>query len=962
MSFAMRTFRALALAGVTGLVLPAALPFTLAAQPATPRQAAAPKQALTLPVAEPSDIPVPLTEDRGRADLVQTLRRLGTTASVLMITAHPDDEDGGLLTFLSRGVGTRVTLLTINRGEGGQNAMSGDLDDALGLIRTNELLKSDEYYRASQLWGTEVDFGFSKTQEESFAKWTHERCLYDAVLAVRKVRPQVIVATFVGGVTDGHGQHQVSGEIAQEAFKAAADPKVFPEQLKDGLEPWQALAIYSDIPFAPIQNGQMFDYATGKWAAAGFKNYLTGEWINGSLSADVTVPVGGTDAVLGESYSQLARTGKSQQKSQFGDNPGMGGGPPGGGPATSGYHLWAVTPAAAPAAGVAPAKTDSLFQNAKVSIDTSIEGLAKFAGATPPAWLTSGLKEIQSGIREFSVGSGEIQDEGAARKLVPIYRRTLELETQVRASSLGGEAKAYLEFELDAKIELFQHALADLLGLDLTALKAGRGPQGGAFGSGQVEDSSSESVAPGEEMRVRVHTAKAFSDVQLSHVWLESASGSAWKTAETSGESAGPDAASLSADRDFRTTVSADAEPTQAYFHRASIEQPYYDLSHPEWRERSFAPWPLAAWAEFAFDGVPIRLGQVVQASVRVADGKLMDEPLVVTPTIGVSVDPQARILPLDGSALPVRVTVHAQAAAEGSVSLELPESWRSEPAEIAYHLTGSGDTAPLVFTVTPATAHADGVYRLTAVARAGGKSYRTGWRSVGYAGLRPYNLYTPSVLQTRKVDVTLSAGLRVAYIMGSGDEVPAAIEALGVTPHLLSASEIASADLSAWNVIVIGIRAYSTRPELTAAQARLNSFVVQGGTLIVQYQSGSFPAPLSLEMGGRLAERVVDETAAVKLLAPDNPLLNQPNRITAADFDGWVEERGHGFLDRWDSGYTALTETADPGQDPQRGGLLVAHPGKGTYIYVAYALYRQFPELVPGAYRLFANLLSAGR
>jgi len=195
---------------------------------------------------------------------------------------------------------------------------------------------------------------------------------------------------------------------------------------------------------------------------------------------------------------------------------------------------------------------------------------------------------------------------------------------------------------------------------------------------------------------------------------------------------------------------------------------------------------------------------------------------------------------------------------------------------------------------------------------------------------------------------------------MGTGDEVPDAIEALGVTPHLLTAAELTSSDLSAYNTLVIGIRAYSARPELARAQPRLNQFVQHGGTLIVQYQSSNFPAPVPLSLGR--AERVVDESAPVKLLEPSNPLLTSPNTITAADFDGWVEERGHSFLDSWDPAFTALTETADPGQDPQRGGLLVAHPGKGTYIYVSYALYRQLPELVPGAYRLLANLLSAGK
>jgi hypothetical protein len=195
---------------------------------------------------------------------------------------------------------------------------------------------------------------------------------------------------------------------------------------------------------------------------------------------------------------------------------------------------------------------------------------------------------------------------------------------------------------------------------------------------------------------------------------------------------------------------------------------------------------------------------------------------------------------------------------------------------------------------------------------------------------------------------------------MGTGDEVPDAIEALGVMPHVLTSSELVSSDFSTWNVLVVGIRAYSALPALAQAQPRLNEFVQRGGTLIVLYQSNNFPAPVTLNLGR--AERVVDESAPVKLLDPSNSLLTAPNTITSADFDGWVEERGHSFLESWDKSVTALTETADPGQDPQRGGLVVAHPGKGTYIYAAYALHRQLPELVPGAYRILANLLSAGK
>ncbi len=258
---------------------------------------------------------------------------------MLYIVAHPDDEDGALMTYLSRGLGARVTLLTLTRGEGGQNAISGETYDALGLMRTSELLKADEYYASGQLWGTEADFGFSKTQQEAYARWGHDRVLYDAVLAVRQVRPQVIIATFVGGVSDGHGQHQVSGEVAQEAFKLAGDPKVFPEQLKDGLQPWQPLAMYSRSPFARVTSQGIFDYATGKWAPARFHNYITDEWINGAPSVDVTLQVGTWDAVLGRSYAQIARQGWGEQKSQNG-----GANPMLSGPASSSYHLWGVAP------------------------------------------------------------------------------------------------------------------------------------------------------------------------------------------------------------------------------------------------------------------------------------------------------------------------------------------------------------------------------------------------------------------------------------------------------------------------------------------------------------------------------------------------------------------------------------------------------------------------------------------
>ena len=942
-----------------GVALAALLSMPAGTQLAWAQQNDLASELAAVPLREPAAYALPLPEDRGQADLVQTLKRLGTTASVLMIVAHPDDEDGALLTYLTRGLGARATLFTLTRGEGGQNAMSAESYDALGLIRTNELLRADQAYGADQLWGTEADFGFSKTQEESFTSWGHERVLYDAVLAVRKVRPQVIVASFLGGVTDGHGQHQVSGEIAQEAFKAAADPKIFPDQLKDGLEPWQAQAVYSRAPFAAITDKGMFDSATGKYAPAKFHNYITDEWITGRPSTDVSVPEGTWDPVLGRTYTQISREGWGEQKSQYG-----GASPQLSEPAKSDYHLWGATAAATSATG--SAANTSLFDNSKVKIDTSLEGLAHLAGANPPAWLADGLDQIAGGLTSVSADVLAKGGAAGAHLLVPIYRQTLDLYAKVRASDLPPAAKAEILFELANKIDNFQQAFKDLLGLDFIAFRTNPNSRGGGGGGGPMgggtADETAPAVTPGETFSVRAHVAQAVGQTELNRIWFVSTTGTDWKAEPAGAAATAVSEASIAAslDRTFKVQVADNAQPTAPYFTRPTTEQAIYDISNPAWRLRSFAPWPLEAWAEFTFDGVPIRLGQTVQTLQHLTGPGGFYEPLVVTPPVGVRISPEALMIPLDGSALPVKVTVEAQAAAEGTVALKLPEGWRAAPAEIAFHLKAGGNSEPLVFSVTPAKVGA-GSYAIQAVAMVAGHSYETGWQRVGYQGLRPYNQYRLAKLQTRKIDVKVAPGLRVAYVMGTGDTVPEAIEALGITPHLLTPEEITSGDLSAWNVIVIGIRAYSNRPELTAAQQRLDQFVERGGTLVVQYQSATFAAPLPLSMG-RSPERVVDEHDAVKLLDATDPLLSWPNKISNADFDGWFEERGHSFLDSWDQGYKALTETNDPGQEPQRGGLLVTHSGKGTYVYVAYALYRQFPELVPGAYRLLANLLSAGQ
>src|ERR1700722_16512222 len=293
----------------------------------------------------------------------------------MLIVAHPDDEDGGMLTFYSRGLGARVADLSLNRGEGGQNLMTGDFEDALGLLRTQELLAADRYFDADQFFGTEVDFGFSKTKEEAFAKWTHERVLYDAVRAIRIYRPLVIASVFIGGVTDGHGQHQVAGQIAQEAFKAAGDPTVFPELTREGILPWQPLKVYARVPMQAISPQGLFDYATGRYEPAKFTNYVTGEVTTTTPSVDVTVHEGKIDPILGPhravedfvSYVQFARQGLALQKSQISGNMRV---PPPGAFDVS-YHRYGSM--------LSPSRQkvqeDSFFDG----IDTSLAGIATLA-------------------------------------------------------------------------------------------------------------------------------------------------------------------------------------------------------------------------------------------------------------------------------------------------------------------------------------------------------------------------------------------------------------------------------------------------------------------------------------------------------------------------------------------------------------------------------------------------------
>jgi LmbE family N-acetylglucosaminyl deacetylase len=902
-----------------------------------------------------------LAENRGSAALWQSLKQLHTWASVMTIVAHPDDEDGGMLAYESRGVGARTAVMTLTRGEGGQNAMSSQSYDALGLTRTNELLDADAYYGGSgitQYFGRVCDYGFSKTMEEALQQWGHERVLYDAVRVVRMDRPLVVTSTFLGGITDGHGHHQVAGLLAQEVFKYAADPTYFPDQIAAGLRPWQPLKVYARLPFFSITSKGMFDYATGKWAPVLFHNYVDGSDIHGTPTTNVSVPEGTYDPALGESYFQIARNGLGQQRSQH-EGPNI----PLAGDVSVAYHRYG--------AALPPANLKDDEAGFFDGIDTSLPGLASLAHSDAP-FLRSALVSINDKVTAALLNYIPAHPEKIAPQLHDGYTLTRQLIDQVKASALSEDDKYNLTHELDRKLQQFNDALAEALGLELSAYAMTGTPDEKNALSLNVE-TSPRVLIPGGEIDVRVHISSALG-ARLTKTSLETPEGEHWTVTRLGAPGIDrvpgtDDTASVSGDVVFHVAAPLDAQPTAPYFSRPSIAQPYYGLDDARWLNHPFAPYPLTGTAEFDYAGVPIHLAATVLTSRPAMDlsGGLgaVFEPLIVTPELSLTLDGHAGILPLSTqSAFTLPVTVHSDATGntEGDLHLVLPAGWTADPAATHFKIA-QAETRRFDFTIRPASVGRE-TYTLKAVAQSGNQEYSSGYISVGYAGLRPYNLYSPANYAVTGVDVEVAAALRVGYVMGTGDETPSALAQLGITPHLLSAADILAGDLSVYDAIVIGIRAYAGRPELASANGRLLSFVHNGGTLVVQYQGGEFDhnfGPYPLTLGGA-PERVVDESDPVVLLDPKDPLLNYPNRITTADFDHWVEERGHSFMQSWSPRYTALTETHDPGEDPQRGGLLYAHFGSGTYIYVSYALYRQTAEAVPGAFRLLANLISAGK
>jgi LmbE family N-acetylglucosaminyl deacetylase len=911
--------------------------------------------------------------NHGAPALAQLLKKLRTRASLMMIVAHPDDEDSGMLTYESRGQGARVAMLTLTRGEGGQNLMSADFNDALGLIRTQELLAEDRYSGTDQFFGSVVDFGFSKTREETLEQWTHNRVLYDAVRAVRLYRPLVLTSVFIGGVTDGHGHHQVAGQINQEVFEAAADPKVFPEMIKAGLPAWAPLKVYARMPFSRISRDGIFDYATGKSSPPRFYNYIARQWTTNLPVANVHIPEGevSTDPGMdGDTYVQFARKGLALQKTQIGPNFRA----PSGGAYDSPYTRYGSR---------IPAKDreSSFFDG----IDTSLPGIATLAPAAP-ATLRATLQAIDAKIVEAQHAFTVDHPEATAPPLRVALKALDNVIADTQSAAIPADQKFNVLHELRIKRVQCNNALVLALGIELESMPK---PE---------HDTYADSLTTN---RRSLYTSATLHNAGTIPVKVLTLSPNGTLEGSTTGRPL-PASGSLFAEATAHYT--SDLPATRPYFTRPSLEQPFYNIAVPSLRNAPETPDPLVASATVEYSGVVLELRAVVPSPETVLirrarpeilaaiHGVPLPQPATITPPIGISLrraiatppstaradieemlGPSGRsgvgIVPVGTTSFQLGASLSVDAFEDSILGparigpQKIPVTLSAPPTWTVSAPTYNQAIEPVLehFTLTPAPLRAGQSYRIAAKATFQQHDYTESFRPVGYKGLTSTNYYTPATYKVVAVDVTTAPNLKIAYLPGTGDDVAAYLPNLGIAPTLIATRDLTPATLSQYDAVVLGVRAYAAHPDL-ANSAPLLDYAKSGGVVIVQYNTaryGDDQSPYPIAVPGDSAHNVVVEAQPVQILTPDSPVLTWPNKITSEDFKGWTEELGHGFASSWDPHFEALTETHDPDQDPQKGGLLYARTGRGAYVYVAFALYRQLPEGVPGAYRLFANLLS---
>lgn len=796
-------------------------------------------------------------QNRGVIGAARKIERAASGLRVLHTGAHPDDEDSALLAYLSLGEHARVWYLSLTRGEGGQNLIGPELSEDLGIIRTSELLAAREQDGAEQLFGRMIDFGFSKSADESLAHWGRDEVIKDIVRAIRMTRPHIVISRFSGTPRDGHGQHQAAGIGTREAIDAAADPERYPEL---GLAPWRVQKFYTQS-FA--------------------------ESPDTTLKLDTSI----YDPWIGRSLTAVGAKGRSQHRSQDMGMPE--------------FETWRPSylirrlppPSSAPETSV----LDGL-----VIEPNPLRDRAKAILASPNI-----LNEPHAVARKLA-------------ELLKDWRRRRPDDT--------------------AAIGDLESALANLLGIRLEAFAdAPAVPIGGS-----VE----------VECVVYYPETTQLSDMKWS---IESKEGLRAEPAEISPENPNQ--------TDFKLIATHEAPPTVPYFLRSEPEGHLY-----EWNENRTAALPFeqpSAIAIFsaAFNSVPFELKVPVEH--RRADpafGEIRAD-LAVLPPVSVEFTPATRIVNLEDGSEAYNVEIQLENYLDRAFVDELVVFDSANPNQIAARLDvklARGERARLNLQLTPepgAPNHRQFMAKWSH--QRGSAKHAYTLKRIDYRHIRPRLYSSLASLQVHEISVELPPDLKIGYVTGPGDDVGQVLTQLGADVQNLDARALASADLSQYDAIVLGVRAYEVRDDLKANNARLLDFARDGGTLVVQYNqygyaSGNYaPYPFNIRQPH---DRVTDETAEVTLLDPDHPVFNFPNKITSEDFDNWIQERGLYFWSDWDERYTPLLASSDSGEEPKRGGLLYTKLGDGHFIYTGYAFFRQLPAGVEGSAQLFANLISLSR
>lgn len=848
--------------------LTAALTLSLAARPAVAQFPAAPGTGAGLP------------------ETIEAIDAARVTTRILYVTAHPDDESSSVLTYLARGLHAEVALLSITRGEGGQNALGPEQAPQLGLIRTQELLAATRGYGVKLFFTRAPDFGFSKTPEESERIWGPQ-VLDDMVRVIRTFRPHIVINNW-GGVHSGHGHHQASGLLTPRAVQMAADPKAFPAQLQEGLTIWGG-------PAYPVE--------------------ILGIERGGDSPKGYVLPLDEISSLYGKSWRQMGLDAFVNHRTQ----------------GISGFigspYVW--RPIALTRTEGAQLDPALLAQPLHL-----LGGDAAPDGCSAAAFFCPVLKTAEDQLAVARTAALALDWRKAAPALAAAAQAVSSLYPGGSHAARWRTSDPLLD-ELHAAQDRIEQALILNAGMDVSA---------------QADKSD---LVAGESFSVTAR-ARCRKEVDCAPGDLRLALPGGVREMKREGDAA----------KGFQITV--------------AVEKPAPAVT--AWEKLQPEPPPMVT-AQQAVSVAGYGFTVTVPAIHIQASSTRVDRvPLRIVPAYTLAVEPKQKIEVLAKARKPfdvyVRVHSNAAQAAKVSAGLDVPPGWTAS-AEQGIEFTGPGDRYAR-FTVTPPEKLAAGRYALAAYARRGADRSGSAQNEEKFTtSLEPLSTLPtqfwsePAICRVHAFAVSVPENLRIGYITAESEPVPEALERLGIRVEMLGAAELAFGNLSRFDAIVVGVRAYELRADLPGANQRLLDYVSKGGTLAVQYnrdyvwdklQPAPYPARVDPGKPGSPLPRITNETAAVKFLQPDDALLNRPNRITAEDFDGWVQERGLYYWSQFDPRYTPLLAMHDPGEPDLTGGLVYARYGQGTYIYTGLAFFRQLPEGVPGAYRLFVNLLSASR